>query len=400
MHRLPYPPNKGDKVRSFHMLKHLSSQHNVFLATFIDDPDDEKYISKVKDFCKYAYIEKINRNFSRIRSLLGFLKKRPLTLEYYNSLKFHRSINNIILNNKIDSVVIFSSVMAQFVNKNLHPNMLVDFVDVDSCKWNEYSNKVAYPFSWLYRRESIYLLRYEKSLALQAKHSFFVTESERKIFSKLAPESLFKTSALNNGVDSEYFSSIIDFPYPFARTSENLIPVVFTGAMDYLPNIDAVIWFVKNVFSELIKIYPTICFYIVGRNPSQAVLNLATNQVFITGTVEDVRPYLKHAAVVVAPLRIARGIQNKILEAMSMGRPVVASVACAQGINSNEGKDIISAETPLEFIEKIDFLIKNKEKAELIGHSARITIKDKYSWNSHLNGIDKFFKFEDDSITL
>lgn len=390
VHRLPYPPNKGDKVRSFNILKHLSIANNVYLGTFIDDPEDEKYVARVKTLCKYAYIQKINKKYSKLRSLLGLFKKSPLSLEYYNSSIFHKFINDIIRNNKIDAVVVFSSVMAQFVDKNLHPQMLVDFVDVDSYKWNEYANKVSYPFSWLYKRESTYLLRYERSLALQAKHSFFVTELERKLFSGLAPESHFKTSSLNNGVDSDYFSSLIDFPFPFEQSSQELIPIVFTGAMDYLPNIDAVIWFVNNVFVELAKIYSNIRFYIVGRNPSQLVLNLVSNQVLVTGTVEDVRPYLQHAAVVVAPLRIARGIQNKILEAMSMGRPVVASTVCVQGIKSNEGQDIISAETPTEFIEKIVFLIQNKEKAELIGISARATIKAEYSWSSHLKGMDKY----------
>jgi sugar transferase (PEP-CTERM/EpsH1 system associated) len=288
--------------------------------------------------------------------------------------------------------------MAQFVNKKLYSNMLVDFVDVDSLKWDEYAVKSYFPFSWLYRRESQYLLRYERHLALQARHSFFVTEKERDIFSKIAPESQLKTSALNNGVDSDFFSPSTGFLFPFEGDRRELITIVFTGAMDYWPNINAVIWFVKHVFFVLVKKYSNIRFYIVGRNPSQAVLDLNSDTVFVTGTVDDVRPYLQHATVVVAPLIIARGIQNKILEAMSMARPVVASTACVEAIESNDGKDILAAKTALNFIDSIDFLINNRDIAESIGCAARINIVNKYSWSSHLKGIDAYLDLKKEVI--
>ena len=392
VHRLPYPPNKGDKVRSFNILKHISSLHNVYLGTFVDDPDDEKYIPFVENFCKESYFEKIDKSYSKARSLLGLFKGNALTLNYYNSAHFRRWVNSIVLNNKIDSVVIFSSVMAQFVSENLHARMLVDFVDVDSKKWSEYSDKNNFPLSWLYKRESKYLLIYERYLALQAKHSFFVTEKEKLLFSSCVPECDSKISALNNGVDSDFFSPNAGLPFPFDASIENLTSIVFTGAMDYWPNIDAVIWFVENVFSILVQQYKNIHFYIVGRGPSQAVLNLRSKYIFVTGTVDDVRPYLQHATVVVAPLRIARGIQNKILEAMSMAKPVVASTECVKAIDSIDGVEILSAEIASDFIEKIDFLLKNKNKAKLIGLAARANVLKKYSWDSHLRGLDKYLE--------
>ena len=395
VHRLPYPPNKGDKVRSFNILKYLSSRGNVFLGTFIDDPDDEKYTSYVDKFCKQAYFEKINKNYSKISSLLGFIKGDALTLNYYNSQKFHSWVTSVVGNNKIDAVVVFSSVMAQFVNADLHSRTLVDFVDVDSKKWNDYAEKAYFPFSWIYKRESIHLLSYERYLASHVSHSFFVTEKERSLFSSYASESVSRTSALNNGVDSNFFSQQKWFLSPFDNFSDEFLPIVFTGAMDYWPNIDAVIWFAENIFPMLIKVHRNIRFYIVGRNPSQSVLNLKSKSIFITGTVKDVRPYIQHATVVVAPLRIARGIQNKILEAMSMAKPVVASCACVDAIDCTDGVDIYSAEKASDFIRLIDYIINNKNEAELVGSAARRNILEKYSWDFHLKGMNKYINFED-----
>ena len=391
VHRLPYPPNKGDKVRSFNILKYISLNNNVFLGTFIDEPDDEQFIPFVKNFCKILYVEKINKKYSKFCSLSGFFKNNSLTVNYYKSKSFNFWVNNIVNNNKIDIIIVFSSVMAQFINKNLYSKMLVDFVDVDSHKWSEYAEKKSFPISLIYKRESKYLLSYERYLAQHAKHSFFVTDKEKALFSSVAPESKLRTSALNNGVDFDFFSPGKNIIFPFESTLNKHIHLVFTGAMDYWPNIDAVIWFVKNVFSELIKRYPNILFHIVGRAPSIEVLNLNSKKVFVTGTVNDVRPYLQHATVVVAPLRVARGIQNKILEAMAMAKPVVASLECVKAINVLNGVDILSANSALEFIQKIEFLINNENKAESIGYSARVKVMENYSWSAHLKEIDKYF---------
>lgn len=392
---MPYPPNKGDKVRSYNLLKYLSVENNVYLGTFVDDPHDEKYIPIVEKLCKSSYFEKINGKYSKIRSLIGIASGDALTLSYYNSLSFHGWVADVVNNNKIDAVVIFSSAMGQFVNAGLYSRMLVDFVDVDSRKWAEYSDQKYFPMSWLFRRESRLLLKHERFLALEAKHSFFVTEKERDLFSTYAPESALKTSALNNGVDLDFFSQDKIFKSPFNSSEDNFISIVFTGAMDYWPNIDAVIWFVENVFSILIKRNSNFRFYIVGRSPSQTVLNLKSKYIFVTGTVDDVRPYLQFATVVVAPLRIARGIQNKILEAMSMAKPVVASLECVRAIDSTDGIDILAAESSMDFIEHIEFLVKNKHQAEKIGRAARVKVKERYSWNSNLKKIDEYLNVDE-----
>jgi sugar transferase (PEP-CTERM/EpsH1 system associated) len=382
-------------VRSFNILKNIALENNVFLGTFIDDADDLQYIPFVKNFCKEFYFQEINKKISTAKSLLGFFKKTALTLNYYNSSGLHNWINYVVNNNKIDAVVVFSSAMAQYVDDDLYSRTLIDFVDVDSQKWCDYADQKSWPLSWIYKRESSYLLKYERNIASRAKHSFFVTEKETNLFVQLAPECFFKTSTLNNGVDSDYFSNAEIFPSPFSPNDDGelIIPIVFTGAMDYWPNIDAVLFFIENVFSVLIKKNSCYRFYVVGRNPTLAIVKLVSKFIIVTGTVKDVRPYLQHATVVVAPLRIARGIQNKILEAMSMQKPVVASLECVGAINAIDGIEIISAVSPEDYVKSIELISGNTEKAKAIGYAARANVVEKYSWKTHLKQIDLHLGF-------
>ncbi|HEY8711131.1 MAG TPA: glycosyltransferase, partial [Burkholderiaceae bacterium] len=166
------------------------------------------------------------------------------------------------------------------------------------------------------------------------------------------------------------------------------LPIVFTGAMDYWPNIDAVTWFVREVMPPLLRLWPNARFHIVGRNPAAAVKALASDHVKVTGTVPDVRPYLQHAAVVVAPLRLARGIQNKVLEAMAMGRPVVASETCAQAIDARAGSELFTATTPMDFVRQIERLLRDPDKARSVGRAGRRCVLQRYGWEAHLSRID------------
>ena len=160
--------------------------------------------------------------------------------------------------------------------------------------------------------------------------------------------------------------------------------------MDYWPNIDAVIWFAQDMLPALRKTWPTLCFYIVGRSPPPSVLALAGDAVVVTGTVDDVRPYLQHAAIVVAPLRVARGIQNKILEAMAMGRPVVAALSCVQAMDARDGDELISAETAEDFLREISALLHDAQRAGAIGQAGRTRVLQSYSWDAHLSKIDRY----------
>jgi polysaccharide biosynthesis protein PslH len=394
VHRLPYPPNKGDKVRSYHLLKHLTARHRVFLGTFVDDPDDEIHVDTVRDLCPDLHVVRLSPSTAKLRSLGGLLTHDALGLRYYRNAGLQDWVKQTLVQNNIDATVVFSSVMAQYVDPfpgSVTPPMLVDFVDVDSAKWTQYAANHRWPMSWLYRREGERLLAYERTVAARAQRSFFVTENETALFQKMAPECANQVEAMSNGVDAEYFSPDAGRASPFADPSKPAqIPLVFTGAMDYWPNIDAVSWFVADILPDLLRAWPQLRFYIVGRSPPAAVQALASDVVTVTGTVPDVRPYLQHAAVVVAPLRVARGIQNKILEAMAMARPVVASASCAEAIDAQVGDELISAATSDDFVRAVNDLLKAPMQAASIGAAGRQRVLENYSWDAHLAGIDRY----------
>lgn len=387
VHRLPYPPNKGDKVRSYNLLKHLIKRHRVFLGTFIDDPEDEAHIATLQGLCADFHVARLNPRRAKIRSLNGLLAGDPLTLRYYRDAGLQQWVDSTCRHQKIDAAVIFSSAMAQYVQGKQRMPLLIDFVDVDSAKWTQYAPQHRWPMSWLYRREGKFLLAYERKMAAQASRSFFVTDAEMALFAQLAPECSIRVEAMCNGVDADFFSPDPERVSPYAVDE---VPVVFTGAMDYWPNVDAVTWFVSEVLPGLLQRQPQLRFYIVGRSPTPEVLALAGEHVAVTGTVPDVRPYLQHAGVVVAPLRIARGIQNKILEAMAMERPVIATADCAAPVDADKETELLTATTPDEFIVAIERQLANPATAAAIGRAARARVIARYSWEAHMSGIDRY----------
>ena len=391
VHRLPFPPNKGDKVRSYHLLKHLAAKHRVFLGTFVDDAEDTQHIETVRSLCAGLHVATLNPAMARLASLGGLFGGQPLTLRYYRNAGLSRWVDETLAANRIDAAVVFSSSMAQYVEARSALPMLVDFVDVDSAKWTQYAAAHRWPLSWVYDREGRHLLAYERAVAQQSRRSFFVTAKETELFARLAPECAASIEAMNNGVDAEYFSPARERPSPFPGGE---IPLVFTGAMDYWPNVDAVTWFAREVLPPLLHRWPTLRFHIVGRSPAPAVRALASNAVRISGTVPDVRPYLQHAAAVVAPLRLARGIQNKILEAMSMARPVVASQECVEAIDVRPGLDLLAASQASDFVNQIDALLRNPQDAVALGIAARQRVLRSFSWSAHLAGVDRHLSVE------
>jgi polysaccharide biosynthesis protein PslH len=384
VHRLPYPPNKGDKVRSFHLLKHLARNHEVHLGTFIDDPDDERHIDTVRDYCAGLHVERLSPRFAKLRSLSGLASGEALSLPYYRNAAMHNWVTQTLAQQHFDAAVVFSSVMAQYVPADL-PS-LVDFVDVDSAKWSSYADNHRWPMSWVYRREGRLLLDFERRTAARARRGFFVTPAEVELFIRLAPECDKDVEALGNGVDADFFAPAHAGNSPYA---EGELPIVFTGAMDYWPNVDAVCWFAAEVLPRLRQQSPQLRFHIVGRSPAPAVQALAGEGIAVSGTVPDVRPWLAHAAVVVAPLRVARGVQNKVLEAMAMGRPVLAAAACTGAIEAVSGRDLLAATTADEYVAAINTLLADAHKANEIGSNGRRCVVEHYSWDAHLSGIDR-----------
>ena len=386
VHRLPYPPNKGDKVRSYHLLRHLQQRHRVFLGTFIDDPDDAQHLPTLQALCPDLHVERIHSRSAKVKSLRGLLAGEALTLAYYRNDGMRRWVEQIREEHQLQACVVFSSAMAQYAQPLLpQVPMVVDFVDVDSAKWTQYAPAHRWPMSMLYRREGSRLLAYERALALLARRSYFVTPNETALFLSQAPECEGRVHSMGNGVDADFFMPAPRRPNPFEVGEQ---AIVFTGAMDYWPNIDGVSWFVADVMPLLRIRWPMARFYIVGRSPSSQVQALAGAHVVVTGTVPDVRPYLQYASAVVAPLRVARGIQNKILEAMAMQQPVVTGSSCADAIGATVGQGLLRADTPQEFVEALQPLLESPYNAAALGQQARRYVEQECSWQAHLSGID------------
>jgi sugar transferase (PEP-CTERM/EpsH1 system associated) len=380
IHRIPYPPNKGDKIRSYHLLKHLAQSYRVHLATFVDDPDDWQHVPRVEALCASSHFAKLNPLVARVRSLKALFANRSLSLDYYRDAATSAWVEQAVKQHNIARVLVFSSAMAQYADPYPGMRRVVDFCDVDSDKWRQYAAQKSWPMNMLYRHEAKQLLAYERRVARDYDASLFVSQPEADLFRQLAPESLDKIGHFNNGVDTDYFSPLPASASPFKAGEQ---AVVFTGAMDYWPNVDAVQWFASDVFPQLRARFPNLHFYIVGARPSAPVTALGSLPgVTVTGTVPDVRPYILHADVAVAPLRIARGIQNKVLEAMAMASRVVVSPQALEGIDATPGAELILADGADQFVAAVTALLETRNTT--IGPAARRRVETQYSWPSNL----------------
>ena len=392
-HRIPYPPNKGDKIRSYHLLLELCTHYDVHLGCFIDDPDDEQYIEKLRPLCASLICLPLTRSQRYLKAALALIQAKPVTLTLYSSNRLQKWVEHTVSQHKINQIMVFSGAMAQFVEAEPYQSStrVIDFVDVDSDKWAQYAQKKTGLSRWIYQREQRLLLRYEQAITERFNKSLFVSEKEADLFRSLIPQQLAtKVDYFNNGVNSQYFDpqSVKDHPRvhptPF---------IVFTGAMDYWANEDAVAWFCNRVWPSLSVRHPELSFFIVGSNPSTAVNQLSKlERVVVTGKVEDVRPYIDQALHVVAPLQIARGIQNKVLEAMAMAKPVVATGMAMEGIPLHPQLSVKIADNPDLFIQACDSLIRNPE-----GHSEanRHWLQAQFNWQQTLAKLPDFLERND-----
>ncbi|MDY6827980.1 MAG: TIGR03087 family PEP-CTERM/XrtA system glycosyltransferase [Pseudomonadota bacterium] len=385
-HRIPYPPNKGDKVRSHHFLRHLSARHRVFLGTFVDDPEDWAHEPELARWSTERCVLPLNPLSARLRSVMGLISGAPLTNPYYASRTLRGWVEDVIERERIQTAFVFSSSMAQYVmGATRLSRRVVDFVDLDSDKWRQYAERQRPPMRWVYQREHRRLAQWERQVAAECRISTFVSAAEAALFCAGAPDP-GAVHPLGNGVDLEYFDPSTEFRSPYATTAPVL---VFTGAMDYWPNVDAVVWFCEQVMPLLRARQPGLEFWIVGANPTAAVEELADRPgVRVTGRVEDVRPYLRHADLAVAPLRIARGIQNKVLEAMAMGTPLVASRAAFEGMQLQPWMAPMCAATePQEYAERVVALLGSDARGALVTEGRR-WVGEHHSWQRNCSALE------------
>jgi len=389
VHRLPYPPNKGDKIASFNLLRFLAQRYQVYLGTFIDDPADRQYRGELAGYCSDLCAVEINPGLARIASLRGLFSGEALSLPYLRSRTLHDWTGRVLAEQRPERIVVFSGPMAQYVSGRVPPGVrtLFDMVDVDSEKWRSYGQQKRWPMSCLYRREADRLLDFERRMAREFDSTVFVSREEAELFRGLAPESAAKTTYRIQGVDSNFFDPAADYPCPYPGGKPVL---VFTGAMDYWPNVDAVTWFADHAFPRIRDAVADALFCIVGMRPAPEVQKLAERHgILVTGSVPDVRPYLAHARAAVLPLRIARGIQNKALEAMAMQLPVIATPGAMTGIQPFPGFEPTISDDPNALADAaIARLLAPREQ----DRAARECVLERYNWGANLQRIGRLLE--------
>jgi sugar transferase (PEP-CTERM/EpsH1 system associated) len=386
-HRIPYPPNKGDKIRSWNILRHLAERFHVHLACFVDDPADHQHEATVRACCAESLFLPLSRRQATLRSAGGLVAGRALTLGYYRDGRLGRWVDELLARRPIDRAFVFSSSMAQYLMapgaRRLH--RVADLVDVDSEKWRQYAERRRWPARAIFAREGRRLLDFERQVCDDFAAAIFVSRQEAELFRRLAPDSEAKLFAVANGVDEAYFSPARAYADPFPPGSR---PIVFVGAMDYWPNVDAACWFATEILPRLATGGATPPFYVVGANPALEVVRLSrVPGVTVTGRVADVRPFLAHAAVVVAPMRIARGIQNKILEGMAMGKVVVTTSQGLEGIEAEPGRHLRVADDASSFAAAVGTAIAGDDNATF-GPRARAQIVARHVWSESVRRIE------------
>jgi sugar transferase (PEP-CTERM/EpsH1 system associated) len=286
---------------------------------------------------------------------------------------------------KIDRIFVYSSAMAEYVRdtRGVPIPRAIDFVDVDSEKWRTYAERCTGPSGWIYRIEAQRLARYEEYLVRTFDHSIVTSEREAWLLRQRVPDA--SISVISNGVELEYFD-----PSLFHSSSSTTPTLIFTGTMDYLPNVDGVRFFCREIFPLVRQVMPDVVFYIVGRNPTREVKSLSQEpNVVVTGSVPDVRPYLSKSWLAVAPLRIARGVQNKVLEAMAMGLPVVGTPQAFQGAQACDSDGIRQANEPERFAQEILALLKDNTLRREASASARKYVERHHRWQDHGVALDR-----------
>jgi len=378
-HRIPFPPDRGDKIRSWHMLKRLGELGRVHLACFADDETDAGHLPALREAMGgqlgEAHVE-VRRTGRAVAAARALLERRPISLTAFDSPGLRRFVARMASTRDLAAVFAFSGQMAQFVPAG--PRFVMDFVDMDSAKFESYAESGPTALRWLMRREADMLFAFERATAARADASLFVSEAEAALFRSRT--GLAGVQALSNGIDLDFFDPSASFPRLDARQRGEGPLVLFTGQMDYRPNIEAVTGFARDVLPLL----RGIRFAVAGRKPAPQVVALKDHGVIVTGEVADIRSWLDAADLVVAPLRIARGIQNKVLEAMAMARPVVASPAAFEGIEAEPGLDLIVAASPHDQARAIVHLIEQPERAAALGASARRRMETLYRWDARL----------------
>ncbi|MFN0086556.1 MAG: TIGR03087 family PEP-CTERM/XrtA system glycosyltransferase [Blastocatellia bacterium] len=384
-HRIPFPPNKGDKIRSFHELCALVERgHEVHLAAFADDLNDLNHQVELARLCASVHIVPLRSWIGKARALRALAGSGSLSRAYYRSPRMKRIVRRLVDLHSFDAIQVYSSTMAQYVPDELASRTVVDLVDIDSEKWRDYSRRARRPLSWIYAVEGRRLREYEYEIVSGFACSVLTSPREAALLDELDEFTRrARLRIITNGVDLERYQPAEPFSPRGASSQARLI---FVGAMDYYANIEGVRWFVEHVFPLVRTEEPYAEFFIVGGNPTEEVKRLGRRDgVTVTGLVEDIRPYLRSATASVMPLRIARGVQNKMLESMALGKAIIATGEAAAGLKVVADEHLIVADSPADFAAAVIEVLRDRTLREHLGSRARRYVEAEHEWQPLLD---------------
>jgi sugar transferase (PEP-CTERM/EpsH1 system associated) len=358
------------------------------LATLIDDAADVDSVAALERRVGRIMVSRIDAPGRRVTSLSALLGSGAVTVRHFYARSLQNQIDRFLDTNDVDAIYCSSSPMAEYLYRSRHAatriaraRTIMDLIDVDSRKWEQYAEKSPGWNAWIYRREARCLAAYERRIAERFDHVLVVSEQEKALFPGVQSDALL---AIPNGVDLEYFT-----PDYRSRIETPPMSIVFTGVMDYWPNIEGVGWFVERIFPRIRAAVPDAHLHIVGSRPASAVRRLGTTAgVTVTGYVDDVRDFIAGARVCVAPLRIARGVQNKVLEAMAMGKAVISTPDAFEGLAAVPGRDLEIAGDEERFAAMVIDLLGDSARAQQLGQNARRCVEQGYSWAVSLRPLD------------
>lgn len=393
-HRVPFPPNKGEKIRTFYQIKHLvQSGHKVSVACLVESAEDEAHLQTLREqYCDSVYQASLPGKLAWPKA---FLHAEPVSVANFYNRRLQKQIDKAIMEENIDVILCTSSSLADYVFKSLavkrmnkRPALLMDFMDLDSDKWRQYAEQSSFPKSSVYSRESKLLAVVERRVCKHFDAAFFISQNEVELMRARSDSGYSNVHVIANGIDAEEFA-----PLQTAGGSvENKeAPVfLFTGVMDYLPNEDAVCWFAEKVWPSIITTKPAARFQIVGMSPSDRVIALGSQPgIEVTGKVDDIVVYYQRADIFVAPFRLARGVQNKVLQAFASALPVVATPMACEGIAVSRGVDVLIADDEHDFLSQSLRLIDQPSERSALGAAARNLVLQDYAWASCLRPLDR-----------
>ena len=379
-HRLPYPPNRGGKIRPFNFIRHLNQQHEVVVASLAHTEQEFSEGAPLKDHCSEVIAEVVPEAERWLRAVLALPTTKPSSVAYFWSPRLARRIRQAAAQKPFDAIFVHCAFMGPYVEDLPASLRVLDFGDLDSGKWFDYSRHRSFPLSWGYGLEAHKLRRYEKHLAQIFDRYTVTTRGELEEYKTLGGP--HPATVIPNGVETSYF-------HRRAADHPDSAMLVFLGRMDYYPNAEGVLYFAREVFPLVRQAMPEAQLRIVGSNPSEEIKSLArTPGISVTGHVPDVRSHLEAAAASIVSLRIARGTQNKILECMAMGIPVVSSSQAAKGIQATPGQHLLVADGPQEFASRVLDLLRNPALRRQLADAAHQQVLSVHTWPSSLRILD------------